>query len=48
MSGVRTSAGTTLKVSATKPSSFDATGYNALTSEIVGEITDLGEFGRDP
>jgi hypothetical protein len=47
MSGVRTSAGTTLKVSAAKPATFDAAGYGALQSEIVGEITDLGEFGRE-
>ena len=47
MAGVRTSAGTTLKVSAATPATFDAAGYGALKSEIVGEITDLGEFGRE-
>lgn len=44
---VRTSAGSTLRVSATAPATFDATGYGALTWAAVGEITDLGEFGRE-
>lgn len=44
---VKTSAGTTLKVHATAPATFDATGYNALTMTTVGEVTDLGEFGRE-
>jgi len=44
---VRTSAGTTLKISASTPATFDASGYGALTLTAVGEITDLGEFGRE-
>ena len=44
---VRTSAGTTLKVSVSSPATFDATGYNALTMTVVGEVSDLGEFGRE-
>ena len=44
---VRTSAGTTLKISASTPATFDAAGYGALTLTAVGEITDLGEFGRE-
>lgn len=44
---VRTSAGTTLKVSASTPATFDATGYNALAMTVVGEVSDLGEFGRE-
>lgn len=44
---VRTSAGTTLKVSASAPATFDAAGYGGLTYTAVGEITDLGEFGRE-
>jgi len=44
---VRTSAGTTLKVSATAPATFNSAGYSALTFTAVGEITDLGEFGRE-
>lgn len=49
---VRTSAGTTLRISATAPATFDVSGYNTLftdspTPALVGEITDLGEFGRE-
>ncbi len=39
-------AGTTLKISAGVPATFDGPGYAALTYTTVGEITDLGEFGR--
>lgn len=44
---VRTSAGTTIKVSASAPATFNAAGYGALTFTTVGEVTDLGEFGRE-
>lgn len=44
---VRTSAGTTLKISANAPATFNVAGYSALTYTSVGEITDLGEFGRE-
>lgn len=44
---VRTSAGTTLRVSATTPNTFDVAGYEALSFSLVGEITDFGEFGRE-
>lgn len=44
---VRSSAGSTLKISAATPATFDATGYAALTFTNVAEITDLGEFGRE-
>lgn len=49
---VRTSAGTTLRITATAPATFDVSGYNTLftgspTPPLVGEITDLGEFGRE-
>lgn len=44
---VFTSAGTTLGVSAASPATFNETGYEALTFTAVGEITDLGEFGRE-
>lgn len=49
-----TSAGTTLRISATIPTTFDATGFGAvfpntpgMTSPLVGEVTDLGEYGRE-
>jgi hypothetical protein len=49
---VYTSAGTTLTISASAPATFDASGYNAVFTAspgpaVVGEITDLGEFGRE-
>lgn len=49
---VHTSAGTTLTISASAPATFDASGYNAVFTAspgpaVVGEITDLGEFGRE-
>jgi hypothetical protein len=44
---VRTTAGTTFKVSAANPATFNAAGYAALAWTTVGEITDLGEFGRE-
>ena len=44
---VHTSAGTKLSLSADAPATFDSTGYEALTYTLVGEITDLGEFGRE-
>lgn len=44
---VQTSAGSTLALSATLPATYDATGYNALTWIVVGEVTDIGEFGKE-
>jgi hypothetical protein len=44
---VRTSAGSTIAISAAQPATFDQTGYEALTFTTIGEVTDLGEFGRD-
>lgn len=41
------SAGSTLHISATLPATYDSTGYAALTWTAVGEITDIGEFGRE-
>lgn len=43
-----TSAGTTIGIVATSaaPSTFDAAGYAAQTFVTIGEITDIGEFGR--
>lgn len=42
----RTSAGSTIAISAAAPATFDAAGYGALTFTQIGEVTDLGEFGR--
>lgn len=44
---VRSSAGTTIKISASTPATFDAAGYTALVMTPIGEVTDLGEFGRE-
>ena len=44
---VRTSAGSTLHVSASNPATYNVAGYEALSFTAVGEITDLGEFGRE-
>src|ERR1044072_8449295 len=44
---VRTTAGTTFKVSAAHPATFTAAGYAALAWTLVGEVTDLCDFGRE-
>jgi hypothetical protein len=45
--GVHSSAGTTIAVSAATPSPFDGEGYGALAWTPIGEITNLGDFGRE-
>jgi len=42
-----TSAGTTIGITADEPTSYDSTGFEALTFDLIGEVTDLGEFGRE-
>jgi|SRR6185503_2787559 len=44
---VRTSAGSTIAISAATPATFDEVGYAALSFTNIGEVTDLGEFGRE-
>ena len=44
---VKTSAGSTIAISAATPATFNAAGYGALSFTSIGEITDIGEFGRD-
>lgn len=44
---VRTSAGTTISVSAGLPATHNQAGFAALSFTDVGEVTDLGEFGRE-
>lgn len=41
------SAGSTLALTASLPASENQAGYEALTYTNVGEITDLGEFGKE-
>lgn len=42
----KTTAGTIMRVSAGVPATFNQAGYAALTYSTVGEVVDLGEFGR--
>jgi hypothetical protein len=46
MSNVTTSAGTTIAISATQPATYNQIGFAALTFTNIGEVTNLGEFGR--
>ncbi len=42
-----TSAGSTIALSSSSPATFDATGFNALSFTLVGEVTDIGgNIGR--
>ena len=42
-----TSAGSTIGISATLPATNDAAGFGAITFTPIGEVTDMGEFGRE-
>lgn len=44
---VRTTAGTVIGIVAAAPATFNAAGYGALAFVPIGEVTDLGEFGRE-
>jgi len=49
-SGAFTSAGTTIGVTATAPGTYDdntTDGLPTLTYSLIGEVSDLGEFGRE-
>ena len=41
-----TSAGTKLLISASAPATYNSTGFAALTWTEIGEVSDMGEFGR--
>lgn len=45
-SGAFTSAGTTLSIAATLPATYDSVGFAALSWVEIGDVSDLGEFGR--
>jgi len=47
MSNAFTSAGTTISVVDSNPATYDQAGFEALTYSLIGEVTDLGEFGRE-
>jgi hypothetical protein len=42
-----TAAGAIIGITATKPATFDAAGYGANTYTTIGEITGIGDFGRE-
>ena len=42
-----TSAGTTIGISAALPATYDQATFAALTYTEIGEVSDLGEFGRE-
>lgn len=42
-----TVAGTTIGISASLPATYDSTGFAALTYTTIGEVTDIGSFGKD-
>ena len=42
-----TAAGAVLSMSAVLPATYDASGYGALTKVPIGEITNIGEFGKE-
>lgn len=44
---INTSAGSTLSISAASPATYNQAGFTALTFTEVGELTNLGEFGRE-
>lgn len=41
----RTSAGSTISIGAA-PATYDAAGFNAVVVDVIGEITDAGEYGK--
>lgn len=41
-----TSAGTTISISAGVPATIDSSGFGALTYTAIGEVVDIGEYGR--
>lgn len=43
---IGTVAGTTIGISASKPSSFTTIGYNAIAFTTIGNVEDAGEHGR--
>lgn len=43
----QTASGVTLGISLTAPASHDEIGFDALTFKTVGEVTNVGEFGKE-
>lgn len=40
-------AGTTLRISASLPATYDSAGFTALSYTLVSEITDMGDLGKE-
>lgn len=40
-------AGTTLRISASLPATYDSAGFSALSYTLVSEITDMGDLGKE-
>lgn len=47
MSNAFTSAGTTIAIGDDLPATYDKAGFEAVAWETIGEVTDLGEFGKE-
>lgn len=47
VSKAQTVAGTTIAIASGSPTTFDAAGYAALSYSVIGEVLDLGSFGKD-
>lgn len=43
----QTAAGATLRIAEGAPATFDEAGYGALTMVEVGEVTNIGQFGKE-
>ena len=44
---VHSSAGSTVAICATAPATYNEAGYDALVWTLIGEVTDIGDFGRE-
>ena len=44
---IQSTAGASIGISSSAPATFNEAGYGALTFTNIGEVTDLGEFGRE-
>lgn len=43
----QTASGASIGISLTAPSAFTEAGYDALTFKTIGEVTNIGEFGKE-
>lgn len=44
---VQTSAGSSIAIATGTPATFDATGFAALSFDLIGSVDNIGEFGRE-